>query len=374
MEWQKVLFPVSVKKEFHHKSIGSLIKKNNGDGIELDNVSVAFIAIEQGGNKLSNTLRRHLYHYRNTHTFESFADLGDYTLPKKIEQSHVDEIGFILSELIEKGIAVITYCNVTDFVPKAIDKAFEYLKMSYSAIECNINIASSIDFGDLEAKNWLSHLLKNDKSYLHHYALLGYQSNHVANDQVDFLQKMGFEYERLGVLKSGIRYAEPYLRMGNFLQFDLNALKTSYTGMAHNYPNGLNGEEACAVLKYAGANNEMRAVNLVSTDWGINEIGAEQFAQMIWYFMEGAQIGFEENPLSDESNYTKYLTHFEKPQENIIFYKSKRSNKWWIYLPVNHEKYPKYKYLIPCDYSDYEMATNGEIPYRWINAIARLDS
>jgi hypothetical protein len=374
MDWQQVLFPVSIKINLSGKQVGDVITINNGESFNLDNVSTVFIGVEQGGNKLSNTLRKHLYAYRNAEAFESFADLGDYTLPSQYDQSHIDELGFIFSDFIEKGIAIITYCNVNDFIQKAVDKAFHYLRKFYSAIEANISIASAHDFGQIDAKNWLNQSLNDGDSLLFHYGILGYQSNHVAQDQIEHLHRMGFESERLGNLKGSISKAEPYIRMGNFLHFDFKSLKSSYTGMVHQYPNGFNGEEACAILKYAGANNEMMAVNLFANNWGQQELGAEQMAQMIWYYVEGTQIGIDEDPLSGNDNYVQYITNFEKSSESITFYKSLRSGKWWIYLPVDHEKNPRYKYLIPCDYSDYQMATQGEIPYRWILAVSRLDS
>ncbi|MFY0675003.1 MAG: hypothetical protein JXQ87_16500 [Bacteroidia bacterium] len=374
MDWQQVLFPVSVNFNLSGKQVGDVITINNGESFKLDNVSTVFIGVEQGGNQLSNTLREHLYTYRNTDGFEAFADLGDYTLPKEITQSNIDELGFIFSDLMEQDIHIVTYCNVVDLIPKVVDRAYDYLKQFYSTIETNVTIASDIDFGQLEAKNWLSNNLDSSKSLMHHYGILGYQSNHISQDQIEHLHKLGFESERLGNLKSSITKAEPYVRMGNFLQVDFRSIKSSYTGLAHQYPNGLNGEEACAILKYAGANSEMRAVNLFANGWGLQDLGAELMAQMIWYYIEGTQIGFEEDPLGGNDNYAKYHTNFEKSNESIIFYKSLRSGKWWIYLPVDHEKYPRYKYLIPCDYSDYQMATEGEIPYRWVLAVSRLDS
>lgn len=374
MDWQEVLFPVSANFNLNGKQVGDVITINRGESFDLDNVSTVFIGVEQGGNVFSNTLREHLYAYRNSESFNSFADLGDYTLPKEITQSNIDELGFIFSDLIERDITILTYCNVVDLIPNVVDRAYTYLKQFYSAIETNITIGSSSDFGQLNAENWLSKHLDSSNSLMHHYGILGYQSNHVANDQIEYLHKLGFESERLGNLKSSIAKAEPYVRMGNFLQFDFRSVKSSYTGMAHGYPNGLNGEEGCTILKYAGANNEMMAVNLFSDNWGQQELGAELAAQMIWYYVEGTQIGMDEDPLSGNENYVQYITNFEKSSESITFYKSLRSGKWWIYLPVDHKRHPRYRYLIPCDYEDYQMATQGEIPYRWILAVSRLDS
>jgi len=117
----------------------------------------------------------------------------------------------------------------------------------------------------------------------------------------------------------------------------------------------------------------MKIVGLEADAWQQMNVGAEQFAQMIWYFMEGLYLRFEEEPLTDEQNYVKYLTNLEKSHETLTFYKSRRTDKWWMFLPVDTAKYPQFKYLIPCSYADYETAMRGEIPHRWIQAAARLE-
>lgn len=374
MEWQRNFFPVSVKGSFHQKAVGNVIVKNEGETLDLEKVDVVFFSVEQSTPEKSNALRAQLYNFRNADAFDSFADLGDYILTQDYDDANIDEVGFILSELFLMGKAVLVYCDQEDFMPVAIDKAFAYCKKAYSIIESNLKVASTDDFGAMDSNDWLTKNLQNEASTLYHYGLLAYQSNQIDKAQLEYLHKLGFEAERLGVLKGSIAAAEPMIRMGNALQFNANSIKASYLGAAHQYANGLNGEEACAIFKYAGANSEMNVAAFTASAWGINNIGAHQFAQMIWYFIEGVQIGFQENPLDDDTNYIKYLAHFESPSQDISFYKSRRTDKWWFYLPVDKNKYPLFKYLIPCSYADYEMAMQGEIPIKWVQAVARLDN
>jgi hypothetical protein len=56
----------------------------------------------------------------------------------------------------------------------------------------------------------------------------------------------------------------------------------------------------------------------------------------------------------------------------LVFYKSKRSEKWWMEIP--HQDLDKFdrNTIIPCSYQDYQLAQSGEIPERWINAQLKL--
>ena len=59
--------------------------------------------------------------------------------------------------------------------------------------------------------------------------------------------------------------------------------------------------------------------------------------------------------------------------ETITFYKSKLTEKWW--MEVSHSrlgaKYSRNS-IVPCSYADYQTATKGELPERYINALAKM--
>ncbi|MBI1183109.1 hypothetical protein GC194_02475 [bacterium] len=372
MEWHNSFFPVASEVIFKGKCIGNTIAINRGKMPDVEAAEVVFFAVERGAPTAANLLRNHLYNYINAENFSAFADLGNYIIADEFTERHVAEVGFILSELFEMGKTVLTHCSMAGFMPLAVEKAHEYNSEPYATVEVNLQAANKGTFGETTSADWLSEIIRQDDTFLYYYGLLAYQSNHVDAQQLDYLDKLGFESLRLGALKANLTLAEPMVRTANFLQFNTQAIQAAYVGGAHFYPNGLNGEEACAISKYAGANSQMRVFNLENSV-ETSELGAEQMAQMLWYFMEGSTLCYDENPLEDEELYIKYLATPHKQAEHLTFIKSRRTDKWWIYLPVDHNKYPRFKYLIPCAYSDYEMAVQGEIPHRWIQAAARLD-
>ena len=54
-------------------------------------------------------------------------------------------------------------------------------------------------------------------------------------------------------------------------------------------------------------------------------------AQMIWYFIEGVNCRVKDDEFTNENNYIKYNVLIEG--EELIFYKSKKTGRWWIDIP-----------------------------------------
>lgn len=374
MEWQNSFFPVSGDFECGADYVGGKMAINEGQTLHLEGIRVVFFSVEIGKPKGANQVRTALYRMRNFEGFNIYADLGDYTLPKKWGDNQVKELGFVLSELMELGIAAIIYSSVEGLAAQIIEAGHQFSKKPYALTEVNSSIAGTNTYGHLDSEDWLSQIINKKESCLFQYSLLGYQSYYVGHDQLDYLHDLGFEHLRLGQLKPSISEAEPYIRTGNSLILNSKAIRSADVGFIHHLPNGLNGEEACAIMRYAGANTKLDSAFIeCTTGSGSNDaLVAELWAQALWYFVEGFFIRFDEDPINDEAHFTQYTSTFEERKTNIHFLKSKRSDKWWMYLPVAHDKHPKVKYLIPCSYSDYVTATNGEIPERWLNAVTRL--
>lgn len=89
--------------------------------------------------------------------------------------------------------------------------------------------------------------------------------------------------------------------------------------------------------------------------------------QIIWYFIEGYHYRSYEFPFEDKTNYFKYIVLIE--EEELVFYKSNRSERWWIEINLsnNYNKTNKIT-LLPCTYEDYLAACEQEIPERWWKA------
>ena len=96
-------------------------------------------------------------------------------------------------------------------------------------------------------------------------------------------------------------------------------------------------------------------------------------AQIVWYFIEGVQYRFDEYPVNIKEGFLKYSVTLS--DQTIVFYKSEKSNRWWMELTNDTHLDNKIKTsaLIACTKNDYESTVNDFIPERWFNAIKRIN-
>ena len=93
---------------------------------------------------------------------------------------------------------------------------------------------------------------------------------------------------------------------------------------------------------------------------------------MIWYFVEGVQYRFEEYPVNINEGFLKYIVTLSN--QNLVFYKSEISDRWWMEITNDSHLDNKSKTttLLACNREDYEHAKSDIIPERWYNAIKRM--
>ena len=133
---------------------------------------------------------------------------------------------------------------------------------------------------------------------------------------------MNFDLLRLGDLKANFQESEPIMRNTDFLSFDISAIQYSYAqANVYNSPNGLTGEEACQIMRYAGVSDKLSAVGLFEYNQELddNNQTAQLLSQMLWYFIDGYQLRKQElNP--NLKNCIQYTVAFEDGKNQIIFY------------------------------------------------------
>jgi formiminoglutamase len=187
------------------------------------------------------------------------------------------------------------------------------------------------------------------------------------------LDRLNFEALRLGQLHENFKLAEPYLRDADFLHVNLSALRnTAFLHAPGPRPFGLNGEQACQLCWYAGISTRLKAVgffNMLPSAQG-HEADMATLAIMVWHFLEGFSYRTEEQPFDERlsDRHTVALTGYE----DLIFLRSRRTDRWWMLVPDGTGRYPD-GYPLPCLYEDYLHAANGHLPDRWIRTFGRLN-
>ncbi len=249
--------------------------------------------------------------------------------------------------------------------------------LAYKNIGRLINIAaidSVFDLGqeeeDLNAHSYLSRIILYQPNFLFNYTNIGYQSYFVNRNALQLMKKLFFDINRLGNVRANIAETEPMVRNAELVTFDISAIRAADApGSYYAGPNGLNGEEACRICRYAGMNDKLTSIGFYEFNptYDIRHQTAQLVAQMIWYFLDGYANRQYDIPDKNSKDFIRFRVWLEDYKEELLFLKSKKTDRWWIDIPVKSKtgkgqlKYP----YTPCSYADYQQALNQELPDRW---------
>ena len=319
----------------------------------------------------ASEVRDKLFHLKKGHGLYKIADLGDLKMGQTREES-IQIMATVGEYLIKKQILPIFIGGTHD-----LDLG-QYL--SYQNLEKLVSIVTVDAKVDMEEEgkpfeNHSQEIILHQPNFLFNYSHLGYQSFLVDKDLTGVMEKLYFDHIRLGHVRSNFKEIEPIIRNADLLSFDVCAIQSSDApGAADAQAFGLSGEEACQICKFAGMNEKLSSFGIFGYqpyyDDNRNKT-ASVIATMVWYFIEGFYD--RKDTLSFKGNdYVKYTVSLDFKPSTLVFYKSKRSEKWWMEIP--HQDQDKFdrNTIIPCSYQDYQTAQSGEIPERWVNAQIKL--
>ena len=248
------------------------------------------------------------------------------------------------------------------------------LYRAYDELEQMVNLVSidnKFDFGDankpLSANSYLTKMIVEEPNNLFNYSNLGYQTYYNSQEEIDLIEKLFFDAYRLGEVSNNISIAEPVFRDADMVSVDLTSVKSSDSGNFITFtPNGFNGKEICSLSRYAGISDKVSIFGIFNHNNSKQE--AVLIAQIIWYFIEGFHYRSNEYPFGSRENYLKYIVPLE--DEELIFFKSHKTERWWIEIPFisNVNNKLKRNTLLPCTHEDYLGASASEIPERWWKA------
>lgn len=254
--------------------------------------------------------------------------------------------------------------------------------LGYEKLEQVVNLVTvdaRFDLGNTEDEvsdsKYLHKVILHQPNILFNYSNLAFQSHHVQQAEVDLMKKMYFDVYRLGEVQSNIEQVEPVVRNADMLSFDLNSIRSSDlpNNMAQE-PNGLYGEQACAISRYAGLSDKLTSIGLYNYPLDADQRTDKLAAQVLWYFLLGVDNRKGDYPFADKETYLKYTVSIQNGTYDIVFHKSNLSDRWWMEVPYPSKRGAKYQrhFMVPCHYEDYQIACNDEIPDRWWQTFQKL--
>lgn len=309
-----------------------------------------------------NAIRSAFYELYNWYPNIQLADLGNILEGASIADTKA-ALRIVLDSLYAEGKIVILLGGSQDLTLQQN----EVFKRHQETIDAAV-IDSHIDLEDEEAcsdTSFLMEMLTEHPNYIRNYSHIGFQSYYTNPKMLETLDKLRFDFFRLGTVRSDMNEMEPVLRNCSLLSVDMNAIRRSdapFNPKAS--PNGFFGDEMCQLMRYAGMSKHMRSVGIYGYNPELDneQQGAKLIAQMLWYFIDGYRIRVSEAELTNTDQFLVYNIHFT--DNNTVFLKSRITGRWWMQMP--DESY------IPCTYNDYQQAVNNEIPERWMREQERL--
>jgi len=382
----ELLLPVEEMAAAHRAlqsdlSLGRKMKiHTKKDGIpDLKNIKLAILGVLEGRGAADNLgtgksleqVRKFLYQMFPGNWHVNIADLGNIPKGKEVSDTYFI-IQEILSGLISQNIVPIIIGGSQD-ITYANYRAYD----AFSKPVNIVSIDNKFDIGELEPKinsyNYLHNIVMDKPNQLFNYSNLGFQTFFNSQEEIDLMDKLFFDAYRLGEVSNDITSVEPVFRDADIVSVDMGAVRMSDAPANNNaVPNGFYGDQICAISRYAGISRKISSFGIYEYNpkFDQRDQTAHLIAQMIWYFIEGFNLRIDEYPFESKENYKKYIVLVEN--ETINFYKSDKSERWWVEINYIHNKMDK-STLIPCTYQDYLTANNQIFPERWLKTFRKLN-
>ena len=344
---------------------------------ELKGLEIAIVGLSEQRNSFYanplydvNQFRRAFYELYPGNWNIKIADLGDLSNGAKIKDTYfaIKEIAYHLKQM-----------NIIPvFIGGSHDLIFPLYQVfqEFNQLVNMVSVDRSFDFSQedelISGRSYMSNIIMEKPNVLNNYTNLGFQNYYCAIEEKDLMDKLYFEGIRLGQVLDDTQLVEPVFRDADIVGFDMKCL--SWEAIADplkGQPNGIDSRSICALSRYAGISDRVGFIGLYELP--STPMMDQLAAQIIWYFIEGVQYRFDEYPVNINEGFLKYSVTLSN--QTIVFYKSEKSNRWWMELTNDTylDNKTKTSALLACTKNDYESASQDIIPERWYNAIKRIN-
>ena len=342
---------------------------------ELKGLTIALIGLNEHRNSFFhnssynvNQFRKVFYELYPGNWNLSIADLGDLPNGEKVEDTYfaIKEIGIHLKQM-----------NIIPvFIGGSHDLMFPLYEVfqNFKQLVNIVSVDRSFDFSQedelISGRSYMSKIIMEKPNVLNNYTNIGFQSYYCAEQEKDLMGKLYFDSIRLGQVLNQPALAEPVFRDADVVSFDMKCL--SWHAIADplkGQPNGIDSRTICSLTRYAGISDRVSFLGFFEIP--STPMTDQLLAQMIWYLIEGVQLRFDEYPVNTR-DFLKYSVTLS--DQIMVFYKSDKSNRWWMELTNNSHLNNKTKSttLLACTEKDYLDAMEDKIPERWYNAVKRI--
>ena len=326
-----------------------------------------------GKESAPDEVRKKLYELKKGSGAYRIVDLGNLNPGVDLDETYV-RLSEVCRILLEGNVLPVIIGGSHD-----LDYGQYWAYEGFDKLVSLLNIDAFLDLEDKHGvaadRKHLHKILLHEPNYLLSYTHLAYQTYLIDPASISVLEKLYFEAFRIGEMRTKLAEMEPAIRQADLVSFDVSAIRSSDApGSDRAQPFGLHGEDACQIAWYAGMNEKLSSVGIYGYNPTLDDTHhktASVIATMIWYFIEGYYHRKNEQDFKG-NDFTKFTVSMPTDPDTLIFYKSKFTERWWMEIPGPTKSVYGRRSIVPCSYSDYQTATNGELPDRFITALGKL--
>ena len=373
--------PISEELKLSELNLSSVLQVHDNHGFPLINdkgVAIIYVPEYRNSSKQHSGLNEKFIQefgelFKGDNWEFSIYYLGTIKPGNKIEDTYF-AVGQVVAELVKKEIIPVVIGGSQDLT-MACYKAFEILERTINicAIDNRLDVGSPEE--PINSLGYVSHLLLQRPCYLFNFANVGMQRTLVPKREIQLFEKLYFDICRLGAYNDDFRKAEPHLRNSDLITIDVNAIKSNdFDSKSYDEVNGFRSDQICQIAKYAGMSDKLSCLGLFELAPNQSSQASKLIAQIIWYFIDGIASRVGDFPIGSKKSYTKFNVHLDDFTDDLVFYKSDKSGRWWLEVKYPAGEDGKYErhHLVPCDKDDYTNALDNAIPDLWWKTLQKL--
>lgn len=341
---------------------------------EISNYQLAILGVNEDRNSRNtgsanapDNIRRKLYELYRINDKLRIIDLGNLKNTASPQDTYFG-LRDVMTDLLNNQVTAIVIGGTHD-LGAGLYMAFEQTSPRVNVV----TIDSRIDMNPSGGGSFSWNIPVINSPRIFRYTSLGHQQYLVDPSYPDALEDKGFDVVRLGMLRSNLMLAEPFIRDANLVTMDIGAIRQSEApGTKYPSPNGLLAEEACQLARYAGMSDLVSCFGIfeVNSLYDSHDQTSQLVAQAVWYFAEGYTQRKKEKPSQNSADFKVFLVNHSDMEHALTFYKSLITGRWWMEIP---EMKTGSRLLVACTQEEYQQACNHEIPDMWWKAFQRIN-
>lgn len=380
-----IYFQQLESKEYKKGTLGSFTDFHSEHGFpNWEEADIAIFGVNEDRRSVGNSgcsnspdvIREQLFNLFHHNKSVKIADLGNI-LPGATVEDTYHAVSDVVGSLVKKNVLVIILGGSQDLT-FANYMAYEKLEQTVNLVCIDDKFDLGEESEEINSRTFVNNIILHQPCYLFNYGHIGHQSYLVAPQHLKLMDDLYFDAVRLGETQSSLQNAEPVVRNADIVSVDVSSIRSSEMSANENAgPNGFYGEEICQLMRYAGMSDKLSSIGFYEYNSEIdqNKLSSKLMGQMIWCVIDGYASRKKDYPIGTKEKYTRYRVHVEGTEHELVFYKSDKTDRWWMdipYPPHDRIKFERH-HLVPCAYEEYQFACEGNVPDLWWKTYRKLN-